>query len=164
MKKESRRRRPGRGATDRQTDKENSPASLKCCISLKSENRPSERAGKRGDTRQRAAHERKQEEAAKERTGEESHWQSAERPGRQKDQHSITAASTERYKLFVNLKVDFVFSLSDGSYRCELLVPARSASLVGGGHVSQILNDFLGVLRFASSRLTPESDRWKMSR
>ena len=40
-----------------------------------------------------------------------------------------------------------------GAYRWRLLVSPRSSSLVGGGHMGQILDHLLGVLRFPCSRL-----------
>lgn len=42
---------------------------------------------------------------------------------------------------------------STATYLYSFLVPAQSAALMGGGNMSQILNDFLSVLCFTSSRL-----------
>lgn len=101
---------------------------------------------------------REQEERKEGRRGEQK--RSADKL--QRGQGSVAAASRSRYELSclsIFLKfVSPVFQFKLGTYRRQLLAPGRSASLVGGGHVGQILNDLLGVFCFASSGLAPGSD------
>lgn len=105
---------------------------------------------------------REQEERKEGRRGEEK--RSADKLQRGQDSVAAAAASRSRYELscLSILKSTFfsspVFQFKLGTYRRQLLAPGRSASLVGGGHVGQILNDLLGVFCFASSGLAPGSD------